>query len=486
MYQVKKKAVVIGAGIGGLSAAAVLSFSGFDVTILEQNERVGGKANVLEKDGFVFDMGPSLLTLPEWIDEVFTFCLKNPRDYYNYRKLSTVTRYFFSDLDHIDVKSDLVDTAEEFEKVGLAKKQFLGFMRKWDDIYAISSKTFLENNIGFNKTFLSGALKWVKKSSISDLSTSMSAYNKKHISNDKVEMILNRFATYTGSSPYETPAFMNQLGVVEMIKGAYFPHQGIYSIPLALKKLCLELGVNIKTNSKVENINYRKKKFSIDTENERINANVLLSNVDFFTTQKLLGRKIKVKYKNLSTSCLVFYWGIKKEFPSLQLHNILFTEDYKNEFEEIFKKKLISDPTIYINISSKMEKSHAPSGCENWFVMINLPADVKSMNADTIKNLRELVILKISTFLKINIEPLIAVEEMLTPIDLQNRTGSYCGSLYGENQNSFSSIINRKKNRDKKWRKLYYVGGTVRPGGGIPLAAKSGYNTAKLIIKNES
>ena len=97
-----------------------------------------------------------------------------------------------------------------------------------------------------------------------------------------------------------------------------------------------------------------------------------------------------------------------------------------------------------------------------------------------------MVILKISTLLKINIEPLIAVEETLTPIDVQNRTGSYCGSLYGENQNSFSSIIYRKKNRDKKWNKLYYVGGTVRPGGGIPLAAKSGYNTANLIIKNES
>ena len=226
--------------------------------------------------------------------------------------------------------------------------------------------------------------------------------------------------------------------------------------------------------------------FSIDTENETIDADVLLSNVDFFTTQKLLGRKINVKFNNLSTSCLVFYWGMKKEFPSLQLHNIIFTKDYKNEFDEIFKKKLISDPTIYINISSKMEKSHAPLGSENWFVMINLPADVKSMNSDIIKKLRELVILKISAFLKINIEPLIAVEEMLTPIDVQKRTGAYQGSLYGENQNSFLAIVNRKKNRDKKWKKLYYVGGTVRPGGGIPLAAKSGLNTAKLIIKNES
>ena len=171
MNQVKKKAVVIGSGIGGLSAAAVLAFSGFDVTILEQNDNVGGKANLLEKDGFVFDMGPSLLTLPEWIDEVFTFCLKNPRDYYTYERLSTVTRYFFLDQSYLDVKSDLVDTAEEFEKVGLAKKQFLDFMKKWDDIYSISSKTFLENNLGFNKAFLSGALKWVKKSSISDLSS---------------------------------------------------------------------------------------------------------------------------------------------------------------------------------------------------------------------------------------------------------------------------------------------------------------------------
>tara|TARA_B100000683_G_C12472928_1_gene548425 strand:+ start:16 stop:1476 length:1461 start_codon:yes stop_codon:yes gene_type:complete len=484
--QKKKKVVVIGAGIGGLSSAAILSFAGFDVTIIEQNEKVGGKANVLEKDGYVFDMGPSLLTLPEWIDEVFTFCLKNPRDYYTYKRLSTVTRYFFPDKSHLDVKSDLNDTAEEFEKVGLAKNQFLDFMRKWDDIYSISSKTFLENNIGLNKAFLSGALKWVKKSSISDLSTSMSTYNNKHISNDRVEMILNRFATYTGSSPFETPAFMNQLGVVEMIKGAYFPYQGIYSIPLALKKLCLELGVKIKMNCKVENINYRKKKFTIETKNETVDANVLLSNVDFFTTQKLLGRKINVKYQNLSTSCLVFYWGMKQEFPSLELHNILFTKDYKNEFEEIRKKELISDPSIYINISSKMEKSHAPSGCENWFVMINLPADVKSMNADVIKKLRELVILKISNFLKTNIEPLISVEEMLTPIDVQKRTGSHNGSLYGENQNSFSAIVNRKKNRDKKLRKLYYVGGTVRPGGGIPLAAKSGLNTAKLIVKNES
>ena len=118
-----------------------------------KRQHTGGKASLLVKDGFSFDMGPSLLTLPEWIDEIFTFCSKNPRDYYTFKKLSTVTRYFFSDKSHLDVKSNLNDTAEEFEKVGLAKNQFLDFMRKWDDIYSISSETFLENNIGFNKAY---------------------------------------------------------------------------------------------------------------------------------------------------------------------------------------------------------------------------------------------------------------------------------------------------------------------------------------------
>ena len=246
------------------------------------------------------------------------------------------------------------------------------------------------------------------------------------------------------------------------------------------------MGVKFKLNCKVENVSYAKKEFHIQTNNDTINSNLLISNVDFFTTQKFLSRKIKVNNQNLSTSCLVFYWGIAREFPSLLLHNIIFTSDYKREFEEILKKKLIRDPSIYINISSKMDKSHAPDGCENWFVMINLPADVNAINDVMVKKLRNVIVNKISAYLKINIEPLIRVEEMLTPIDVQNRTGSYNGSLYGENQNSFAAIFNRKKNQDKKLKKMYYVGGTVRPGGGIPLAAKSGYNTAKLIIKNES
>ena len=363
----KNNIVVIGAGIGGLSAAAILSFAGFNVTILEQNKDVGGKAGVLKKDGYFFDTGPSLLTLPDWIDDAFLFCNKNPRHYYSYERLDTVTRYFFSDKTFVDVNGNIEKTADDFEKIGLDRNVFLDYMNKWNEIYEVSEKTFLSNNIKFNKDFLSNALEWLKKSSVKDIYLPLAKYNQRGLSNQKIELIMNRFATYTGSSPYATPAFMNQLGVVEMMKGAYFPKGGIHSITKALYQLCLDVGVKINFDSAVSNISFKKNMFQILTKEKTYNSLKLVSNIDFFQTQKLLQRKINVNTKDLSTSCVVFYWGIKKEFPNLKLHNIIFSGDYKKEFNDIFNCNYTADPTIYINVSSKMDKTHAPNGCENWF-----------------------------------------------------------------------------------------------------------------------
>ena len=187
---------------------------------------------------------------------------------------------------------------------------------------------------------------------------------------------MNRFATYTGSSPYATPAFMNQLAVVEMMKGAYFPKGGIHSISKALYQLCLDVGVKFDFDSPISSILHTNNNFQISTKERSYNSSKLLSNIDFFQTQKLLQREVSVKTKELSTSCVVFYWGIKKEFPELELHNIIFSGDYREEFNDIFNCNNLADPTIYINISSKMDKTHAPKGCENWFVMINVPAKI--------------------------------------------------------------------------------------------------------------
>ena len=311
----------------------------------------------------------------------------------------------------------------------------------------------------------------------------MASYNTSKLNNKEVEKIMNRFATYTGSSPYKTPAFMNQLAVVEMVKGAYFPDGGIYSIPTALHKLCVDLGVQFCFNEKVQKVSENNKVIIVKTTNNTYETKKIISNIDFYTTQKLLDRKVKISSVNLSTSAIVFYWGVELTTPFLKLHNILFSEDYKKEFNDIFKEsKIPADPTVYINISSKKDATHAPEGCENWFVMINIPPRPTLVNNEEINKARNYITSLIKKKFDINLEDHIVFEEILTPKSLYDKTGAHGGALYGEHQNSLSVIMNRKPNQDKRSKNIFYVGGSVHPGGGIPLALRSGVNTAQKIL----
>jgi phytoene desaturase len=477
--------VVLGAGIGGMSCAALLAHNGYNVKIIEQSSSFGGKAGQLKEAGYVFDTGPSLLTLPEWIDDLFTRCAKNPRDYFNYSKLSHITRYFYENNKQVDVVENLHETAQNFEQeFGLNRQIFLEYFRLWTQIYDISEETFLKGEIKFNVGFLKSAFTWFKNTGISSVLNSMASYNAAKLNNKEVEKIMNRFATYTGSSPYKTPAFMNQLAVVEMVKGAYFPNGGIYSIPTALHSLCVDLGVQFWFNEKVQKVSENNKGIIIKTTNNSFESKKLISNVDFYTTQKLLGRKVKISSENLSTSAIVFYWGVELTTPFLKLHNIVFSEDYKKEFNDIFKEsKIPADPTVYINVSSKKDPTHAPEGCENWFVMINIPPRPSLVNNAEINKARNYIISLIKKKFNINLEDHIVFEEILTPNSLFDKTGAYGGALYGANQNSLRAIMNRKPNQDKRSKNISYVGGSVHPGGGIPLALRSGVNTAEKILK---
>jgi phytoene dehydrogenase-like protein len=276
---------------------------------------------------------------------------------------------------------------------------------------------------------------------------------------------------------------MNQLAVVEMINGGYYPNGGIHGISKALFKLCKDVGVEFKFNYKIDKIKYENNLFKIFSNNEVFNSKHLVSNIDFYKTQLLLNRKINSKKLKLSTSAIVFYWGLKVKSSNLGLHNIIFSEDYKNEFSQIFDQNLIpSDPTIYINITSKFDKNHAPENCENWFVMVNTPANLNIVTEKNIKKTKDFILSKVKDKVGINLSELIIYEKILTPRSLESKTGSFNGSLYGDNQNSLISIIKRKKNRDNKLKNLYYVGGTVHPGGGMPLALRSGMIAAKKII----
>jgi phytoene desaturase len=322
------------------------------------------------------------------------------------------------------------------------------------------------------------------------INTSMHKINAKAFRNPKLVQIFDRFATYNGSSPYQTPGIMSMIPHLEMGIGTYFPNGGMVNITNSLVALAERQGVSFVYGTKVQRIiKANRAAIGVDVENEKVLADIVVSNMDVFSTYKhLLPEKdwpLKTLAQEQSSSALIFYWGISKSFPNLSLHNILFADDYKGEFEKIFKSKtIVEDPTVYINISSKANPSDAPRDSENWFVMINTPGNYGQDWDAMIAEARRNIIIKINKVLKVDIESLIVIEDVLDPRLIESRTQSHRGALYGTASNNKLSAFLRHANFNKKIKNLYFCGGSVHPGGGIPLCLQSAAIVSDLISQD--
>jgi phytoene desaturase len=277
---------------------------------------------------------------------------------------------------------------------------------------------------------------------------------------------------------------------LEMNEGTYYPRGGMISITNALFELAKKKGVKFNFNAPVERIIYHEGKVrGIVANGENLFADVVVSNADvYFTYKNLLNDDIRAKRllkQERSSSALIFYWGIRKSFPQLGLHNIFFSNNYKTEFNHLFKSKDFStDITVYINITSKMEPAQAPPGCENWFVMINAPS-MNGQNWQAMQQqVRRQVIEKLNRMLQTDIEPLIATETVLTPPQIEAVTASYAGSLYGTSSNSRLAAFWRHPNFSNRIKGLYFAGGSVHPGGGIPLCLRSAKMVSQMVQKD--
>jgi phytoene desaturase len=359
-------------------------------------------------------------------------------------------------------------------------------LKKSAFIYEVTNDQFLNKSLHKIESFLSfSTVVAVLKSPFLNIFSSMNQVNENTFSDTKTIRLFNRYATYNGSNPYKAPGILNIIPHLEFGLGAYLPKGGMHEITNSLVKLAKEIGVEFHFNQEVTAIetenNLAK---SVTTSSRNYPADIVVCNADIHTVyEKLIpsAKKLKeVDQQERSSSALIFYWGIDKEFPQLDVHNIMFTEDYKTEFAHIFETKTIyEDPTIYINITSKKIAGDAPKGKENWFVMINVPSvygqDWNTMIAEARKN----ILTKISRNLGEDIEKLIQFEEQLTPQLIQDKTYSFKGSLYGTSSNNKFAAFFRHKNFSSQFKNLYFCGGSVHPGGGIPLALLS----AKIIDK---
>ena len=487
-----KKVIVIGSGVAGMAVAIRLAVKGFEVKVFEMNDYPGGKLSMFEKDGFRFDAGPSLFTQPQNIEELFEVAGEPIADYFEYKAVDVACNYFFESGKRVKAYTNSTAFSEELvQQTGESPTAVSSYLQESEKIFDNIGTVFLNHSLHKRSTWLHKrvitAFKTVK---LPYVFKSLHKYNEDHFSSPEAVQIFNRYATYNGSNPYKAPSMLSLIPHLEMNQGTFYPKGGMISITNALYQLALKKGVEFNFNTPVQRIIHSENKTQgVVANHTNVYADVVVSNADiYFTYKNLLNHSVKARKvlkQERSSSALIFYWGINKTFPQLGLHNIFFTNNYKAEFDHIFnKKELFTDPTVYINITSKEEAEHAPAGAENWFVMVNVPANT-GQNWEALKvQARKQILEKLGRLLGTDVESLIASETVLDPITIEEKTGSYMGSLYGTSSNSKMAAFFRAPNFTGYIKNLYFCGGSVHPGGGIPLCLKSAQITAGIIDKD--
>lgn len=483
------KIAVIGAGIAGLAAAARLQNAGHEVEVFEHHNYAGGKLTQIKVGAYRFDAGPSIFTMPEYVDEVFSVCGKNPRDYFQYKFVDDVCHYFWEDGTRLTSYADVEKFAREVEQnLGVDSRPVRNIIRKNQFKFDTVGDLFIRQSLHKLGTYASRrTLRAILRIPRLQLFQSMNRVNSKALNHPKLVQMFNRFATYNGSNPYEAPSILNLIAHLELGLGIAIPENGMHDISQSIYKLALDLGTQFHFGQKVDEILIKDKKAKgIRLGSDKLDFDTVVCNMDVYYAynQLMPGEKqpTKVLNQSRSSSGIVFYWGIKQSFPQLILHNVLMTEDSKKEFDCIFNKKTITDdPTIYINITSKHCPIDAPEGCENWFAMINVP-HIQGQNWDEmIEVAREQIIRKTQRVLGVDISNWIEAEEIFEPRIIESRTLSYKGSLYGISSNSRTGAFFRHANFSRRVKNLYFCGASVHPGGGIPMCLSSAKIVSDII-----
>ncbi|MGF7215125.1 phytoene desaturase [Spirosoma lacussanchae] len=495
-----KTAAVIGAGIAGIASAIRLAVKGYSVDVFEANDYPGGKLSAFdlttERGSYRFDAGPSLFTMPHLVDELFQLAGRQPADYFNYIRLDETCRYFWDDATRLTAWADHTRFGQEVESVlGEPAGHLLDHLRDSALKYEVTEKLFLHRSLHKISTWMNrDALRGYLNLPRLGVFSTMNKANEGRFRHPKLVQLFNRYATYNGSDPYQTPATLNIIPHLEYNIGAFFPVQGMVSITGSLVRLAEDLGVRFHYRARVSQLVTKGTRvLGVQLAGEDLPRpyTLVVSNMDVVSTfRKLLPnarQPERILRQPKSSSGLIFYWGIRREFAELGLHNIFFSNNYRAEFAELFgQNQLYSDPTIYLNITSKHKADDAPPGCENWFILLNAPNNTGQDWDTIISRARQDVIRKLSHNLGVDVGPLIETEAVLDPRSIEARTSSSQGALYGNSSNNRFAAFLRHANFSHEFRNLYFVGGSVHPGGGIPLCLLSAKIMTDLVNEQAS
>jgi len=342
----KREAIVIGSGIGGLAVSVRLAVAGYQVRVFEKEAGPGGKLSSFTLGNYRYDLGPSLFTMPQFVDELFLLAGKNPEHYFRYQKWPLACRYFWDDGTLINSWSDAGALAREVQEVlGADPQRIRDFLKHAQKLYRLNAPVFLEKSL--HKPFQIGwmnILKALVYMPRMDIFKSMNRANQQRLRHPQLVQMFNRMATYNGSNPYQAPGILNIIPALEHGYGVFFPEGGMYNITKALHRLAVELGVGFSFNEEVKSIQHKQGRVEgVETSKGSYKASLVVSNMDVVLSYSHLLKGVsppsRILKQERSSSAMVFYWGVKKVFPQFDLHNILFSNQYQLEFEHIFKHK---------------------------------------------------------------------------------------------------------------------------------------------------
>ncbi len=480
----QQKVVVIGAGLGGLSAAISLASEGFYVTLLEKNDKVGGKLNVLQKDGFTFDLGPSILTMPHVFRRLFEQADRKFEDYVQIQALETHWRNFFEDGTVFDLCADPEAMRRELRKLDAGSEaefeRFIQYAKKLGK--AVERGYFTEGLDSLGQLLKHyGVLQSLLDF---DVFRSMDQGVRRYISHPKLVDVLNYFIKYVGSSPYSAPALMNLLPYIQFEYGLWYVKGGMFELAKGMRKLAEELGVEILLETEVSRIRQRQNRAELVelANGDSLAADIVVSNMEVIPAARELLQRPEKRLKTLrrfapSCSGLVLHLGVDRVYDQLAHHNFFYSAQPKQHFNAVFRENRLSeDPTIYLVAPVKTDPTQAPAGCEVIKVLPHIPHldPDKPMHRDDYMDFRERVLVKLERMGLTDLRRHIVCEETWTPLDIQAHYYSNQGSIYGVVSDRFTNLGFKAPQRDSEIDNLYYVGGSVNPGGGMPMVTLSG------------
>ncbi len=493
-----KKVVVVGAGLGGLSAAISLRGEGFDVEIVEKNEKVGGKLNFKEIDGFGFDLGPSIFTLPQFFESLWERAGKKMEDYVQLQSVTPHWRNFFEDGLVLDLYEEMDLQRKELEKLpGDPEKhweQFQAFLEYGREQYALTDEGYFAKGLD-NVWEMLRHYGWRLIFKM-DHGNTMSESIYKKFDDPYLRMIFEYFIKYVGSSAKDAPGYMNLMSLIQYDYGLWYVKGGMYNLARGLDQLVSDIGISIRFNSEVETINQSGKDVTGVTlkSGDSIDADYVVCNMEVLPAyKKLLSEppEFMKKLEKFEPACsgLVIHLGTDKIYDQLAHHNFFYSQNQNKHFDTVFQKgELPEDPTIYLVAPTRTDPSKAPEGHDNIKILPHIPPinPDKPHTHEDYMALKERVIDKLERMGLTDLRKHTVVEDVLTPVDIESMYNSNRGSIYGVVSDWKKNQAFKAPKQSSKYRNLFFTGGSVNPGGGMPMAILCGQKVSDRVLKQEA